>query len=83
MGELRSLEKIPNYVLDTLIGQYQCMFDCVFYNDFIEITFHENDFGVVFIKCKNIEVVESLLFIVPIPNNKDEFESLMKILKVI
>ncbi len=87
MKELKSLTKLPDYVIDALIEHYDInrflwppIRIC---NEYIELTFHENDFGVVFIKCTNIEIAESMLFIVPIPGKKEDFISLMKILNVI
>ncbi len=83
MKELKSLTKIPDYVIDYLKDKYQLIFWATFYDDYVKFTFHENDFGVVFIKCSNIEISESMLFIVPIPGKKEDFISLMKILNVI
>lgn len=86
MKELKSLTRIPDYVIDALIEHYNLSVvwpPIRICNEYIELTFHENDFGVVFIKCTNIEIAESLLFIVPIPGKKEDFISLMKILNVI
>lgn len=84
MKELKSLTKIPDYVIDVLSEKYSLsLITICFTNYYIVLSFLENDFGGVFIKCTNIAISDSLLFIVPIPGKKEDFISLMKILNVI
>lgn len=53
-----------------------------YFNEFVELTFYKNEFGTLYLQCRNIEIVDTLLFMVPIPADQAEFITLMKILKV-
>ena len=54
--------------------------EAFFGNDFIEYHLYQGDFGQWLLHCKNIEIVNYTLFLIPIPSTE---ESLVKLLTIL
>lgn len=50
-------------------------------NDFLNIYWYENDFGILMLRFASIEIVETLIAQFPMPDTEEDFKTLMRIFK--
>lgn len=76
---LDNFKEIPYWVHDYFKKYSYCG---TYFNEYVELTFFTNDFGTLYLQCRNLEIVNTMIFIVPIPNKKSDFLTLMRILNI-